>query len=127
VVRVRLLLWVWSGATWLALALIAKSAGAVEIHTLITKNCQALSGVVVFVDDDAVTLIDLQGHSEVWHRDDIASVVLHNSVDNPLASISLDTRLQEHLYNVYLVDEQEVAFTGWAIGFIEELVVFFDL
>ena len=123
----RLLLWVWSWATLLALALISSSAGAVEIHTLVTKDCQAHSGVVVFVDDDAVTLIDLQGHSKLWLRDDIASVVLHNSVDNPLASITLDARLEQHLYNVYLVDDDEVAFTGWPIGFIEELVVFFDL
>jgi len=107
--------------------LVTSSARAVEIHTLVTKNCQALSGVVVFVDDDSVMLIDLEGHSRLWRRDDITSVVLHNSVDNPLASITLDARLDEHLYNVYLVDEEEVAFTGWAIGFIEELVVFFDL
>jgi hypothetical protein len=124
---VHLKFWVWSCATWLALSLITNSARAVEIHTLVTKNCQALSGVVVFVDDDAVTLIDLQGHSQLWRRDDITSVVLHNSVDNPLASITLDARLQQHLYNVYLVDDQELAFTGWPIGFIEELVVFFDL
>ena len=119
--------WVWSSAAWLVLVLTSGSAQAVEIHTLITKDCQALSGVVVFVDDDAVTLIDLEGHPRSHRRDEIASVVLHNSVDNPLASITLDPLLSEHMYNVYLVGEEDAAFTGWAIGFIEELIVFFDL
>lgn len=113
--------------TWLVLLLTSGGASAVEIHTLVAKNCRAESGVVVYVDDQLVTLIDLAGRSTVWRRDEIASVVLHNSVDNPLASITLDTLLADHMYNVYLVGEDEAAFTGWAVGFIEELIVFLDL
>ncbi|HEU5074548.1 MAG TPA: hypothetical protein VFU02_10250, partial [Polyangiaceae bacterium] len=120
-------LWVWASATWLALLLASGSASAVEIHTLVTKHCRAESGVVVYVDDELVTLIDLEGRSAIWRRDEIASVVLHNSVDNPLASITLDALLSEHMYNVYLVGEENAAFTGWAVGFIEELIVFLDL
>lgn len=111
----------------MVLLLASSSARAVEIHTLVAENCRAESGVVVYVDDRLVTLINLDGRSTTWRRDEIASVVLHNSVDNPLASITLDERLSEHMYNVYLVGEDEAAFTGWAVGFIEELIVFLDL
>lgn len=83
--------------------------------------------MVVYVDEDSVTLIDLSGRAAVRRRDTIASVVLHNSVDNPLGAIVLNPVLTDHLYNVYLVDGDEGAFTGWAVGFIEELIVFYDL
>lgn len=119
--------WFWQIAIALILLCVSSSARAVEIHTLIDKHCRALSGVVVGVDDELVTLIDLGGHASAWRRDEIASVVLHNSVDNPLPSITLDASLSERMYNVYLVGESDAAFTGWAIGFIEELIVFFDL
>ena len=119
--------WFWQVAIGLVLLCVSSSAHAVEIHTLVDKHCRSLSGVVVAVDDELVTLIDLEGHANAWRRDEIASVVLHNSVDNPLAAITLDPPLFERMYNVYLVGEDDAAFTGWAIGFIEELIVFFDL
>jgi len=124
---VQFRVWFWQVAIGLIPLCASSGAQAVEIHTLVDKHCRALSGVVVAVDDELVTLIDLEGHAKAWRRDEIASVVLHNSVDNPLASITLDPQLSDRMYNVYLVGEDEAAFTGWAIGFIEELIVFFDL
>lgn len=103
------------------------AARAVEVHTLIDARCQAVSGIVVSVTEESVLLIDLGGHARSWPRDDISSVVLHRAVDNPVASIELDPTLRSHLYNVYLVDADGIAFTGFPVGFIEELVVFYDL
>jgi hypothetical protein len=110
-----------------AILTLGGTAHAVEVHTLIGARCQAVSGIVVSVTEDSVLLIDLGGHARVWSRDDISSVVLHRAVDNPLANIELDPTLQSHLYNVTLVDSDGIAFTGFPVGFIEELVVFYDL
>jgi hypothetical protein len=105
----------------------AHTAQAVEIHTLVDAKCQSISGVVVAVDDEQVRLLGLDGTSHAWRRDDIASVVLHKAVDNPIPAVTLDTALRSVLYDVYLSSSDPPAFTGWAVQFIEELVVFFDL
>ena len=106
---------------------VSGTALGVEVHTLVNDRCEALSGVVVHVDEEYVLLVDLEGHSREWRRDDVRSIVLHKPVDNPIAIIMLDDRLRSQLFNVYLVDSDGLAFTGWPIGFIEELIVFYDL
>lgn len=114
-------------STLLFILCVSGVAHAVEIHTLINAKCQKVSGVVVAVDEQQVRLIGLDGTSQTWRRDDIVSVVLHKAVDNPIPAVTLDGALRSVLYDVYLNSSDPPAFTGWAVQFIEELVVFFDL
>ncbi len=116
----------WLGTLLFVLCL-GRTAHAVEIHSLIDSRCQKISGVVVAVDDEQVRLIGLDGTSQIRRRDDITSVVLHKAVDNPIPAVALDGALRSVLYDVYLSSSDPPAFTGWAVQFIEELVVFFDL
>ncbi len=110
-----------------ALLLAPGLATAGDLYTFFDGACQATTGVLVHVDDEAVVTIDLAGQHTRTPRSGIHAIVLHQPLENPIPVLNVDERLRDHLRDVWLGDDSEPSFTGWATSFFDDLLIFADV
>jgi hypothetical protein len=113
-----------------AAALVAASgggAGATDLHSLFDARCRRTTGVLVHVDAQTVSLVDLGGAFVVKRRDEVAGIAVHKTLENPLAQIAVAGGLSEHLRDVWVGDDARPTFTGWTTAFFDDLFLYFDL
>lgn len=115
------------GLLFLASLILTSTAQAVEIYSALTQKCQLVQGLIVDVTEDNVVFLTLEGQSKRLPRDDVRFLVIHNTLENPVRTITLDDDLKSRLRAIYLEDSSEPVFYGWAVRFVEDLVIFYDL
>lgn len=106
------------------IAAFAIPAQATDLHTVMLDRCQAKSGIIVHVDEARLVLLQLDGTSEEIKREQIESLYISSTLENPIPKIAIDPALQSALKRVVIKDEE---FIGWPVRFIEQLVMFYDL
>ncbi|HWM85644.1 MAG TPA: hypothetical protein VNO33_07395 [Kofleriaceae bacterium] len=114
----------------LAIAAVASAAGraeATELHSLFDAGCRRTTGVLVRVDAQTVSLVDLRGNFVVRPRDRIDGITVHTTLENPLAQVALSPELRTHLRDVWVGDDSAPTFTGWTTAFFDDLFLYFDL
>ena len=72
-------------------------------------------------------MMDLEGANKVIDRKEIEFLVVHNTLENPFLSVKLDTLSLPYLLDIYMASSEKKLFTGWAVKFIEDLVIFYDI
>jgi hypothetical protein len=112
-----------------AIALVGagRVANAAEVHSLFDLECRRTSGILVHVGGDAVALVGLDGSFVSRQRDQIASVAVHKTLENPLARIALSPELRDHLRDVWVGDDSRPTFTGWTTAFFDDLLLYYDI
>ena len=110
-----------------ALAGAGRAARATELHSLFDGSCRRTTGVLVAVTDDSVALVGLDGQFVERRRDEIASIAVHKTLENPLAAVVLSPGLRVHLRDVWVGDDAAPTFTGWTTAFFDDLILYFDL
>jgi hypothetical protein len=111
----------------LAVLCIPSSAGAVTLHSFFDRDCNVQTGILAHVNETHVSIVDTTGHHRTVSRTDIASVVLHKTLENPLSTLHTNSPLRQHLRQVWLGDDRQPSFTGWATDFFDALFIFVDL
>jgi hypothetical protein len=107
--------------------LLSQQAIAIEIYTFVTKDCRVEQGLLINIKDENLSVLSLTGKSAQIAQKDIEFLIIHNTVENPITQLNLDENSKENLREIYLGDTEKPDFVGWAIKFVEDLVIFYDL
>ena len=104
-------------------SLISLPASAVEIYSVVGKKCEKASGPIVYVQDDDVFVLTYTGHIARIPRDDI-SIISRYQVQHPprVGGVTSDSPV---LFEAQVQGDPKV-FNAFAIGFVENLVLFLD-
>ncbi|MCB9025883.1 MAG: hypothetical protein H6625_06170, partial [Bdellovibrionaceae bacterium] len=86
-----------------------------------------MRGLIVDINKDSLDFIDLDGSFKRVARDGIEFLVVHNTLENPFLGINLNRSAKTQLLDIYVSNNDKKLFSGWAVKFIENLVIFFDL
>lgn len=108
----------------IVVTLVSSRAHAAEIHTILTENCSAKSGLIVNVTEDSVSLLTLEGESTSVKRDKIQSIFVASTLENPVRQVRFDQTLLNSVKRVTVKGDE---FVGWPVRFVEQLVMFYDL
>jgi hypothetical protein len=73
-----------------------------------------------------VHFITLDGAYATMPVEAVAMVVIHKVLENPLARIALDDPLAALARHIRTGNDEASGFTGWPVGFYDQLVIFFD-
>lgn len=98
-----------------------------ELYSLVDERCRLTQGVIVGADEKNVQMIDLKGQAKKIQQDNIKFVLIHNTLENPIDRIKLNEDLRISLNQIYIKGQRDPLFTGWAVRFIENLVLFYDI
>ena len=117
----------WATALAVAgLLLSASPARALELHSFVDDHCQARTGVLVRVDETRVHFITLEGTYATLPVESVAVVVIHKVMENPFQRIAIDDPLSALARHIRTGNDDSAGFTGWPVGFYDQLVIFFD-
>ena len=100
---------------------------AYDLHAVYTEDCKVQVGFFLAVDAVNVILLDLEGRARSIPREQLRSLALFSVLTNPLAAVVLDPLVLEHLRLVHVGGSDTPLFTGFAVKFLEDLVIFHDL
>lgn len=100
---------------------------AVEVQGFLTHDCRRHSGLIVYVTDDQVELVDLHGNLESLARDSIDTVYVFNVIENPIEKFRLDERALKRLKAIYLEDSKDARTLAFPVRYIEDLIIFYSL
>jgi len=101
-------------------------ARALELHSFVDDRCRVSTGVLVRVDDASVHFITLDGEHAALPVEAVALVVIHKVLENPLSRIALGEQLRALARHIRTGSDAAGGFTGWPVGFYDQLVIFFD-
>ncbi len=119
---------IWITALCAALILCRPSqADAVDLYTVFDGSCKQTTGILVHVDEERVLLLELSGATTFVLREDVHSLVLHNLLENPLPVIEVNGELKKYMRDVWVGDDRNATFSGWATGFFDDLLIFADI
>ncbi|MBU2644656.1 hypothetical protein KKI24_08115 [bacterium] len=111
----------------ICLLLGSRPLAALELYSILHKQCEAQTGLIIHVDGTNVYQVNTQGQLAVIPREGIEHILVYNTIDNPFSRLNLPGGLSEYIREVQVSSDDEIVFTGWPIRFIDELIVFFDL
>ena len=100
---------------------------ALDIYSLVDTKCNAYSGLIVNVDDADIQLIDLSGKILRIQKTQLNAILVFNTLQSPIKTLHLTPEAQELLKDVYIKEDDRAVLRGWAVKFIEELVIFYDI
>ena len=112
---------------FLLLFIFKSNSEAVEIYNFQDSHKNNSSGFVLGIDENALSLLSLNGKLKVINKKNITALYVYNIVQNPIKTLSLTEELAEYLREVYLADQSEPSFIGFPFKMIDEMVIFFDL
>jgi hypothetical protein len=101
-------------------------ARAVEIYSVLTHNCELVTGLIIDINDTEVGILDMDGKFRSVVRNEVEFLVVHNTLQNPYSKILLNDRTVLNQLDIYVGGSEKKLFSGWAVKFIEDLVIFFD-
>lgn len=102
-------------------------ASGLELYSIVSRDCRAATGLIVNVTAEAVQLLSVEGRFAEVPRGQVKHILVYNTLDNPIAQVSLSEALRDQLREVYLGNGGKPSFTGWPIRFLENVIVFFSL
>lgn len=108
----------------LAVALLTPlTALSVEVYSIFDNKCQNNSGYLIAEKDDIYTMLTTKGKTLKLSKNQIKGVLVYNFVNPPITSSK--TLDKDYMRSLTVEDEgKTVTFKGYAIQFIEDLVVF---
>jgi hypothetical protein len=109
------------------LLVVVAPASAIELYTIVHKGCEAHTGLIIHVNENAVYQINIEGKLVVTDRSGIEHILVYNTIANPFSYLDLDSGLVSYIREVKVSSDDEHRFIGWPIRFLEDLIVFFDL
>lgn len=108
--------------------LVLSSTGwSADLYSLVTKDCKVHSGLILSTQDQFVELLNQGGEIEPLSKNNIKAVLIYKGSQKPVHNIQMNERLLSLMKDVYLADQNNSVITGWPIGYIENLVVLFDV
>jgi hypothetical protein len=103
-----------------------KAAQAADLYNLITQDCESHPGLILNVSENKVQLLTQAGELEELSKSQVKAILIYKASQRPVHNVKMSERLRAMLKDVYLNDQAHSMITGWPIGFIENLVIFFD-
>lgn len=103
------------------------SLKAIEVYTFINRGCQTETGLIIGLEKDTVSIINIEGKLKTFPRKGVDHILIYKLVNNPLAEIDLTPPLIKLVKKVYVEKLDKPLFLGWPTRFIDDLVVFYDL
>ena len=98
---------------------------ALEVYRTVLKDCATVTGLVIAAEDGQLDMLTVAGGHAHIPRDQISSVLVYNSVSNPMREILLDEALQVKLVGIHVQEQGPALFSGWAVRFVDDLVFFY--
>ncbi|MDH5649839.1 MAG: hypothetical protein OEY67_09300, partial [Gammaproteobacteria bacterium] len=98
-----------------------------EVYRLILKTCAVETGIVIDADQSILGLITTSGQYHVLERDQISTILVYNTVNNPFREIQQGNETRRALLDVYVEDTSKPLFTGWAVRFVDDLAFFYGI
>ena len=100
---------------------------ASEIYSIIYKKCLSYTGLIFDVDENEIQLLDKNGSFRVLPKKEIESVLIFNTVENPIPRIDFLNNLKVPPRKITVQGKPDFSFIRWPIRFFEELIVFYDI
>ncbi len=100
---------------------------AADLYTLIDDNCRNYSGLILSVQEDSLQLLSQEGVLVGLNKSKIKAVLIYKSLQNPIHNVKITSEIESTLKNIYLSDKNQSLLIGWPVGFIENLVIIFDI
>ena len=100
---------------------------ALELYSIVYSECRHHTGLILDVEEAHLLLLDTKGEFRMLTRQAIETILVYNTVENPLSGIDLR---HEHVVlprKVTIQGEPDFHFTGWPIRFLEDLIVFYGI
>ena len=113
--------------TFVLLIFFESTLQATEIYSIFYKKCLSYTGLIFDVDDDEIQLLEKNGSFQVLPKKEIRSVLIFNTVENPIPRIDFPNNLKVPPRKVTVQGNPDFSFIGWPIRFFEELIVFYDI
>jgi len=103
-------------------------AYALDVNSIVTKQCDRYSGVLIDVNQTDVKLISFDGQVQVIAVNDIDTIFTYGHKVNPFSKFDLNNASYDLLKDVYFDENQtQPDVTGWAIKYVEDLVFFYSV
>ena len=99
----------------------------VEIYSFLDKKCKLEQGLIIGSEAGNFSLLSLSGELRIVKESETKFLLVHNTLENPFSQIPITTDLQKPLFDIYIGPGDQPLFRGWAVRFIENLVIFFDI
>ena len=100
---------------------------SLDVHSIVDKQCQFHTGIIIQVTESNVGLLNIQGKYFQLPRKSIRSLLVYNVLQNPISTITLSTELKDQLLDISIKGSSRVLLRGWPVKFVEDLVLFYDL
>ena len=104
-----------------------EKANALELYSIVFSECRSHTGLILDVEDQQILLLDEQGEFFKLPREAIKTILIYNTVENPLRKIDLNHEQVVLPRKVTIQGQPDFSFTGWPIRFLEDLIVFYDI
>src|SRR5262245_31331407 len=100
------------------------AARALEVHSFFDASCRLHSGILLDVDAGILRFLTVDGVREDLPRDQVITLVIHKTLENPLKQITVDDSLRGLARRVWIGNDEAPTFTGWPVGFFDDLFLF---
>ena len=67
-----------------------EKANALELYSIVYSECRSHTGLILDVEDQQILLLDEQGEFFKLPREAIKTILIYNTVENPLRKIDLN-------------------------------------
>jgi hypothetical protein len=104
-----------------------EKAKALELYSIVYSECRHHTGLILDVEQEHLLLLDTKGESRKLPRQAIETILVYNTVENPLSGIDLRHQHVVLPRKVTIQGEPDFEFAGWPIRFLEDLIVFYDI
>ena len=103
----------------------APQAQAIELYRFLNDDCQGETGLIIGVGPSKIKLITLEGKFKEIPKADLQHILVYYALENPIGQVDFTDQSKALPMDVYTKSLDAPSFTGWAVSFIEEQVVFF--
>lgn len=113
--------------TMIAFFIDLSTSRAADLYSMVTNDCQIHSGLILGVNETSVQLLYQDGELKEVTKSKVKAILIYKASQKPVRNLKTNEKLNSLMKDVYLADQAKSVITGWPIGFIENLVVFFDI
>ena len=114
-------------ALFFGVLILLEEAKALELYSIVYSECRHHTGLILDVEEAHLLLLDTKGEFRKLPRQAIETILVYNTVENPLSGIDLRHQHVVLPRKVTIQGEPDFHFTGWPIRFLEDLIVFYDI
>lgn len=98
-----------------------------DLFKFVTKDCRVQDGVIFSVKDGEISILNLKGDLVTLAEADLDLVLTYNVMENPVSKIEFTAEARSLLRTIYMEDSSMTVIKGWVVGFVEDLIIVFDL